>query len=221
MGLAPKNEQSFQRLIDHLSLAFQSCETVSSLIADFYNWSQKARETEDMFADELQVLVRKIVAQKPEFISEANQALKHQFVKNLKNPYFRVVTRGQCLSSPDSKSFTQFWGRLALMFNSGGKHAKVVSATSAAVDSGNAEDHLSHNSRKRQNKFDAQAAEIATVKAKLNKALEENEKLKDLFHTEKMVEAMTKVVCTMIMQGHPKTSKGTQYQGTSNYIGRE
>ena len=62
LGLTPKSEQSFQGLIDHLSLTFQSCETVSSLIADFYNWSQKTRETEDMFADELQVLVRKIVA---------------------------------------------------------------------------------------------------------------------------------------------------------------
>ena len=79
LGLTPEGEQSFQRLIDHLSLTFQSCETVSSLIADFYNWSQKTRETKDMFADELQVLVRKIVACKPEFISEANQALKHQF----------------------------------------------------------------------------------------------------------------------------------------------
>ena len=41
LGLTPKDEQSFQGLIDHLSLAFQSCEMVSSLIADFYNWSQK------------------------------------------------------------------------------------------------------------------------------------------------------------------------------------
>ena len=40
-----------------------------------------------MFADELQVLVRKIVAPKPEFISEANQALKHQFTQNLRDPY--------------------------------------------------------------------------------------------------------------------------------------
>ena len=62
LGLTPESEQSFQGLIDHLSLAFQACEMVSSLIADFYNQSQKARETEDMFADELQVLVRKIVA---------------------------------------------------------------------------------------------------------------------------------------------------------------
>ena len=91
---------------------------VSCLIADFYNQSQKIWETEDAFADELQVLVREIVAQKPEFISEANQALKHQYPQN---PYFRVVARGQCLSSPDSKSFTQFWDKLALMFNSLGE----------------------------------------------------------------------------------------------------
>ena len=77
LGLTPKEEQSFQGLIDHLSLAFQSCKMVSSLIADFYNWSQKIQETEDAFADKLQVLVQNIVAPKPEFIGEANQALKH------------------------------------------------------------------------------------------------------------------------------------------------
>ena len=57
LGLTPKEEQSFQGLIDHLSVAFQLCKTVSSLIADFYNWSQKIRETKDAFVDELQVLV--------------------------------------------------------------------------------------------------------------------------------------------------------------------
>ena len=51
LGLTPKEEQSFQGLIDHLSLAFQSCEMVSSLIADFYNWSQNIREAEDAFVD--------------------------------------------------------------------------------------------------------------------------------------------------------------------------
>ena len=53
LGLTPDSKQSFQGLIEHLSLAFQSCKTVSSLIVDFDNWSQKAHEIEDMFADEL------------------------------------------------------------------------------------------------------------------------------------------------------------------------
>ena len=67
LGLTPESKQSLQGLIDHLSLAFHSCKVVSSLIGDFYNWSQKPRKTEDAFADELQILVRKIAAGKPQF----------------------------------------------------------------------------------------------------------------------------------------------------------
>ena len=221
LGLTPKEEQSFQGLIDHLSLAFQSCETVSSLIADFYNRFQKTRETEDAFADELQILVRKIVARKPEFIHEANQALKHQYAQNLRDPYFGVVARGQCLSSPDSESFTQFRGRLALMFNSRGKQQCARATVSAtAAECGDVE-HLSHNSRQRQNKIDAQAAEIAHMKTELNKALQENKQLKNMFSTEKMVEAMTKAVSSMTVQSRPSlSSKGTQYKEASNFIGR-
>ena len=185
MGLTSESKQSFQGLIDNLSLAFHSCETVSSLIADFYNWSQKAQETEDMLTDKLQVLVRKIVAQKPKFIRKVNQALKYQFAQNLRDPYFGLVARGQCLSSPDSESFTQFWGQLALMFNIRGKHSKAATVISAAVDSGESEGHLSNNLRRRQHKIDAQAAEITRVKAELNKALEENKKLKSLFSPKK------------------------------------
>ena len=219
--LTPKQEQSFQGLIDHLSLTFQSCETVSSLIGDFYNQCQRTRETEDSFADELQILVRKIIARKLEFISEANQALKRQHAQNLRDPYFGVVARGQCLSSPDSKSFTQFRGSLALMFNSWGKQQCArINVISTAVESGDSE-HLSHNSRQRQNKIDAQAAEIAQMKTELNKVLQENKQLKSLFSPDKMVEAMTKAVSSMTMQSHPRsTSKGTQYQGDSSFIGR-
>ena len=220
LGLTSKEEQSFQGLIDHLSLAFQSCKTVSSLIADFYNRFQKTRETEDAFANELQILIRKIIVWKLEFISEANQALKHQYAQNLRDPYFRVVTRGQCLSSPDSESFTQFRGRMALMFNSWGKQCVRANVTTAAVESGDSE-HLSHNSRQRQNKIDAQAAEIAHMKTELNKALQENKQLKRLFSPDKVVEAMTKAVRAMTVQScPPSSSKGTQYQGASSFIGR-
>ena len=84
------------------------------------------------------------------------------------------------------------------------------------MDSGDQE-HLSCNSRQRQSKINAQAAEIASMKSELNKALQENKRLKSLFSPEKMVEAMTKAVSAMTMQSHPTptptSSKGTQYQG--------
>ena len=59
------------------------------------------------------------------------------------------------------------------------------------------------------------------MRTELNKALEENKKLKDLFSTEKLVEAKTKAVSAMTVQSSLRTSKSTQYQGASNYIGRE
>ena len=88
------------------------------------------------------------MAWKPEFKSEANQALKHQFTQNLRDSYFRVVARGQCLSSPDSESFTQFWDQLALMFNSRGKQHAKANVTSLAVDSGDTQEHLSTQFKK-------------------------------------------------------------------------
>ena len=48
------------------------------------------------------------------------------------------------------------------------------------------------------------------MKTKLNKALQENERLESLFSPERIVEAMSKAVSIMTMQGHPTTSKGTQ-----------
>ena len=70
------------------------------------------------------------------------------------------------------------------MFNSQGKQCMKANLTTAAVDSGDQE-HLSCNSGQRQAKINAQAAEIASMKSELNKALQENKKLKSLFNPEK------------------------------------
>ena len=64
MGMVDEEDQSFEGLIDHLCDAFQLGETLSELINNFYGQSQKTRETKDTFTDDLQVLARKIIAQK-------------------------------------------------------------------------------------------------------------------------------------------------------------
>ena len=71
-----------------------------------------------------------------------------------------------------------------------------------------------------QSKIDAQAAVIASMKSELNKALQENKKLKSLFSPEKMVEAMSKTVGAMTVQSCPTSLRGTQYQGALSFIGR-
>ena len=82
-----------------------------------------------------------------------------------------------------------------MMFGSRGKLAKAVHATSMALDNDDidvdTEQHLSHNSHKRQNKFDDQATEVVMVKVEVNNTVQENKKLKDLFNPDKMVETMT------------------------------
>ena len=74
-----------------------------------------------------------------------------------------------------------------MMFGSREKHAQGVNATFVTVDNeeigGDTEQHLSHNSHKRQNKINVQASKIATVKAELSKALQENKNMERLLQS--------------------------------------
>ena len=62
MGMIADDQQSFEGLVNHLKNAFQLGETISKLISDFYGQSQKKNESEDVLTDDLQILVRKIIA---------------------------------------------------------------------------------------------------------------------------------------------------------------
>ena len=110
LGMMAKEEQSFKGLNDHLHDAFQLSETLSKLISNFYGWSQKARETKDTFADDLQVLARKIIACKPSFYKEANQQLKAQSTHKLQDQYYAAMAHSALQSSPEEESFTRFQG---------------------------------------------------------------------------------------------------------------
>ena len=67
MGMVVDDQQTFEGLVQHLKNAFQSGETTSKLISDFYARAQKKNESKEAFADDLQILVRKIIARKLEF----------------------------------------------------------------------------------------------------------------------------------------------------------
>ena len=82
------------------------------------------------------------------------------------------------------------------MFNSRGKCAKVATVTSAAVDSW-------------------------TQKIICPTTHEGDHTRSMPISLDKMAVAMTKVVSAMTMQSCPKTSKDIQYQGASNYKGRQ
>ena len=110
MGMIADEQQSFDGLVNHLKNAFQSGETVSELISNFYGRSQKKNESEDTFADDLQILIWKIIAQKPSFRAEANEQLKSQYAHKLHDQYYAAIARSVLQTSDPSETFTQFRG---------------------------------------------------------------------------------------------------------------
>ena len=131
MGMVMDEQQTFECLVQHLKNAFQSRETTSELISNFYARAQKKNESEEAFADELQILVCKIIARKLEFREDANEQLKSQYTHKLKDSYYAVIARSMLQSSEDSESFTQFWGCLAITFGGRSKSGKTSSHTAA------------------------------------------------------------------------------------------
>ena len=77
--LDTNDQWSYSGLIEHLRTLFESGETFSSLLSDFYARCQKPKETKDQFANELQVLARKLISICPEWKSQVNEGLKTQF----------------------------------------------------------------------------------------------------------------------------------------------
>ena len=51
----------YQDLLKHLSITFQGGDEEANLIAEFYSRGQKSKELEEAFANELQLLARKVM----------------------------------------------------------------------------------------------------------------------------------------------------------------
>ena len=100
---------------------------MSKLISDFYGCHQKRNEWEDVFADDIQILVKKIIACKPSFRGEANEQLKHQYAHKVQDQYYAAIARSVLQTSDHIESFTQFCSHLALTFGSCNKSGRISS----------------------------------------------------------------------------------------------
>ena len=70
----------YQDLLKHLSIAFQGVDDEANLLAEFYSRSQCAEELEEVFADELQLLARKVISKKPDFRVNLDTMLKQRYI---------------------------------------------------------------------------------------------------------------------------------------------
>ena len=215
------DQQTFDGLVNHLKNAFQLGETMIELISDFYGHHQKRNESEDVFADDLQVLVRKIIACKPAFRAEANKQLKHQYAHKLNDRYYAAIACSVLQTSKPMKTFTQFCGRLALTFGSHSRLGKVrsqaaaIETTASTISEVSQEPKLSKNSQQRQNKIDHQAAKISSLEA-------QNQKLAQLLEPKFLVEMITKAVASNLninVGNNPQKGDSSGYNGKP-YLGK-
>ena len=150
---------------------------------------------EDAFADDLQILVRKIITCKPSFRAEANEQLKNQYAHRLHDQYYAAIAHSVLQTSDPLETFTQFQGQLALTFVSHSRLGKISSQTAAIETTASMisevlqEPKLSKNSQQRQHRIDQQAAKISSLEA-------QNQKLAHLLEPKFLVETITKAVAS-------------------------
>ena len=73
----------YQDLLAHLSIAFQEGDDEGNILAEFYSHSQKPKEMEETFADELQLLAHKVISKKPDFQNNLDTTLKQHYANQL------------------------------------------------------------------------------------------------------------------------------------------
>ena len=73
----------YQDLLKHFSIAFQGDNNEANLLAKFYSHTQRAKELEEAFADELQLLAHKVISKKPDFCLNLDTTLKQWYVNQL------------------------------------------------------------------------------------------------------------------------------------------
>ena len=220
MGMVTDDQQTFEGLIQHLKNAFQSGETTSKLISNFYARAQKKNESKEAFADDLQILVHKIIARKPEFREDANEQLKSQFVHKLKDPYYAAIARSMLQSSGDFETFTQFQGHLAMTFGGRRKlgktssHTAAIETSSYVISEEAGEHRLLKNSRQRQQKIEQQASQISSLQT-------QNKKLGQLLEPRFLVETITRAIASNLNVGKSNTTESSPSGFTSKpYLGR-
>ena len=116
---------TFDMLMKELAAVYSPTNDDASLMSEFYGHKQLAKETDDAFTEELQLLARKIINAEPSFRSEANNAMKQQFANGLKDTYHQISARNILQSKPQL-TFTEFRTEMSMILQSRAKCPKTV-----------------------------------------------------------------------------------------------
>ena len=191
--------QNVQGLLEHLTAAFSSGEDEAGIKSEFYSREQLVKESEDDFAEALQILARKILIINPNFQSECNTALINQFASGLRDDIMRPLARDLISRKPDI-SFVKFRAEVANLSRSRQRKSKTKVSSNMVED----EPEVQRPSKKAKTEETVSSSQIESL-------LETNR------HLASKIEALTNITSNQVY-GSAKTNSS---QGRPPNKGRE
>ena len=194
------SEISYQDLLRHLSVAFQGGDDEANLLAEFYSHGQKVKESEEAFADELQILTCKVIIKKPDFHINLDSTLKQRYASQHFD-HNSVSIAKTLLVQMQQCSFMEFHNELAWVLGTR-QHAiskastKTVSTKSVEVESGEEDAQPSKSQIKKDKKISAQSSQIKDLQNKLDQAVAENSQIQELLSPATLTTAFTNALMT-------------------------
>ena len=181
---------TYQNLLRHLSITFQGGDDKANLLAEFYSHGQKIKESEEAFADELQILARKVIIKKPDFRVNLDTTLKQHYASQLLDHNSASIAK-TLLVQMSQCSFTEFGNELARVLDTHRRtiskaSAKPITMKSIEVEEEDEEDvplpppKPSTSLIKKDKTISTQSAQIKDLRLKLDQAVAENSQIREL-----------------------------------------
>ena len=221
---------TYEDLLKHLSVAFQGGDDEASLLAEFYSRVQKMKETEEAFADELQILARKVIVKKPDFRVNLDSTLKQRYASQLLDRNSTSIAK-TLLVQMSKCSFTEFRNELARVLDTRRKaiaKASLKPVTTKAIEVEEDEEQdappppskssnkPSTSTTKKDKKIHAQSAQIKDLRQKLDQAVAENSQIRELLSPSTLTTAFSNVLSAtktrFASQSGSRTSNQNQNQ---------
>ena len=184
---------TYQDLLKHLSITFQGGDDEANILAKFYSRAQYSKESEEVFADELQLLARKVISKKPDFHINLDTTLKQRYANQLYDCNSVSIAKTLLLQMLHV-SFTQFRNELVQVLGTCQHSSKSVTSRSVSVSAIRAESEEGEpvsKSKHKQEKISAQSTQIKDLHTKLNGAIVKNVQIWELLNPSTLQTAFT------------------------------
>ena len=211
---------TYQDLLIHLSITFQRGNEEANLLAEFYSRGQKAKELEEAFADELQILARKVISRKPDFQHDLDTTLKQRYASQLSDCNNASIAKTLLKQMPQI-TFTQFHNELARVLGTcqhAATKAPVKTIVAASTETESEEEGVVTKSQtKKDGKINAQSSQIKDFHSKLDQAVAENSQIREFLSPTSLQKAFTSALQAAKITSE---SKGNSGPGRQPFLGK-